>query len=284
MYNSATTLAQTIRSLLAQTYQNWELILIDDGSSDTSVQVARQFSDERIRVYVDGQNRGLAARLNESVRLSRGIYYARMDADDIAYPHRLERQLAYIEQHPNIDLLGTQIIKFDDTGRAIGKPTVPEYHQQIFARAFLDVVPLWHPTFFGRLEWFYCHRYDDNARKTQDQILLLRSYRTSRCANVPDVLVGYRDNGPDLQKMLLTRRVMTPFMVRELLRHGQPLLALRVILRQFAKAGVEIVAVSTGLNYRILRHRAGPVPVEEKARWQDVWELVSEQAEIEKKG
>jgi glycosyltransferase involved in cell wall biosynthesis len=274
VYNCAPTLPLAIRSLQAQTWTNWELILIDDGSSDGTEQLIEQVADARIRVYVDGRRRGLAVWLNQAIALSRGLFFARMDGDDVSYPRRFEKQVAYLEAYPQVDLVGAQVLLFGSDGGVLGKPALLEDHQAICARAFLDVLPMRHPTFLGHMAWFRKHRYDDEAIKTQDQILLLRSYRDSFFANVPEILLGYREEQLNLQKMLRTRQIFLRFALRELLRRGEPLLALRVILRQMAKTVVEIAAVQSGLNYRLLKHRLGPLGAAERREWEQLWHML----------
>lgn len=277
VFNSERTLPLALRSIIWQTCPHWELILIDDGSSDGTLHIARQFADPRIRMVADGQHLGLSRRLNQAVAASRGTYFARMDGDDIAYPERLERQIAYLQAHPAVDLVGSQVLVFGEDGRPLGKPHIPETHAEICARAFLDVLPLRHPTFLGSRAWFRRHRYDDEAIKTQDQILLLRSYRSSTYANVPEILLGYREEQLDLRKMLLTRYFVLPFMLRELLRHGQPGLALRASLRQMIKGLVEVLAVGSGLKYGLLGHRLGQMSLAEQQRWQAIWQRANQE-------
>src|ERR1039458_2052600 len=87
-FNCEKTLAVAIHSILNQTYSNWELLLMEDGSSDRTPEVAQSFSDPRISVFADQSHKGLVPRLNQAVAMSRGKYFARMDADDVAYPER----------------------------------------------------------------------------------------------------------------------------------------------------------------------------------------------------
>ena len=123
-----------IRSILNQTYTNWELLLMEDGSSDRSLEVTRGFVDPRISVCADGANKGIVFRLREAVEISRGKYFARMDGDDIAYPQRLERQIGYLEQHPEVDLLGCGMMVFKTDGSALGIRLTPESHEKICRR------------------------------------------------------------------------------------------------------------------------------------------------------
>src|ERR1700733_14082702 len=109
-YNSAATLELAIRSLLNQSYGNFELLLCDDGSDDQGFAIARSFDDPRLICWSDGRRLRLAARLNECIDRARGLYLARMDADDIAYPDRLARQLAFLGSHPDVDLCSAGIM------------------------------------------------------------------------------------------------------------------------------------------------------------------------------
>src|SRR4051812_47547353 len=102
--DSQRTLPVALRSIVSQTYPNWELLLFDDGSTDRTLEIARSFADDRIKIVSDGRGRGMTVRLNQAARVASGKYYARMDGDDAAYPQRLERQVAYLESHPEVDL------------------------------------------------------------------------------------------------------------------------------------------------------------------------------------
>ena len=99
-YNAETYLADAIRSIFAQTYQDWELILIDDGSTDRSVEIARAVKDPRVRVISDGQNNRLPYRLNQITALARFDLVGRMDADDLISPAKFEKQKSILDAHP----------------------------------------------------------------------------------------------------------------------------------------------------------------------------------------
>jgi glycosyltransferase involved in cell wall biosynthesis len=294
--NNEKTLAHSIRSVLGQTYTDWELILIDDGSSDQTVAIARRFADgdARIRLYVDGARHGLPDRLNQSIDLSRGAYFARMDGDDVAYPRRLERQVGYLQANPEVDLVGAWAIIFGNGGKAFGKRTGAEHHDAICARPHAGF-PLIHPTYLGRIDYFRRHRYRASAircedqdmllrsldrrprglarglAKCQDQDLLIRSYHSARFANVPEILLGYREERIDLKKILTSRYYMVQCFWHELRVQGHQFLALRAVVEQGLKAMLDVFAVKTGLNYRIMRHRARPASRSELRQWEEVW-------------
>ncbi len=269
VFNCEKTLIPTIRSLLNQTYKNWELILIDDGSTDNTLLLARCFDDSRINVISDGMNIGLAARLNQAISLSRGKYFARMDGGDVAYPERLKLQVNYLEDHSEIDLVASRIIIFSGEGSVIGSYIFRETHEEICGRPWTSFY-LPHPTWMGRIEWFRTHRYREDMDKAQDEELLLRTYRNSRFACIPDILLGYRKDSLSLNAILHSRYCYSLALLKRAYLDRHPRMAVGV-LEHALKAVIEIFSITTGLDYRVLRHRSVPVEEAEIIRWEQVW-------------
>jgi len=268
-YNCEKTLALAIRSILNQSYTNWELLLMEDGSSDRSLEVARSFVDPRILVFADSANKGIAQRLRKAVEMSRGEYFARMDGDDIAYPQRLERQIEYMEQHPDVDLLGCGMLIFKNDGSVLGIRRAPESHERICRHPW-GGFHIGHPTWMGRTEWFRAHEYDAKAVGAEDQVLLLRSFPTSRFAGLPDILCGYREDQLVLRKILRSRYTFAIAVFREFFERGNYFIAVGGVLQQCLKALTDALAIVTGLNYRILRHRAAPFDKLDLQQWEKV--------------
>ncbi len=262
VHNGAATLPLALRSLLAQSHADWELLLLDDGSDDDTAERVADFADPRIRFVRDGQRRGLAARMNQAVAMAGGRYFARMDGDDIAYPERLERQIAHLNEHPEMDLVGSAMLVFGAGGEPLGGRFFPTGHTEICARPF-EGFPLAHPTWLGKIEWFRAHRYDERLAKAQDYELLLRSYRDSRFANLPEILLGYREAAIEPRKQLATRQAVAR-VLRARGCHG-------AALRQILKGGVDLLAAASGLGHRLLRHRAVPLDATARERWRSVW-------------
>lgn len=269
VFNCQNSLALAIRSILNQTYTNWELLVVDDGSSDRSVEVARSFVDPRISVLADGVHKGIALRLREAVEISRGKYFARMDADDISYPQRLQRQISYLERHLEVDLLGCSMMVFKSDGSALGIRLAPGSHESICRRPWAGF-HIGHPTWMGRIEWFRAHEYDAKAIGAEDQVLLLRNFSTSRFAGLPDILCGYREDRLVLRKMLRSRYTFAIAVFREFCERGNYFIGVSSIAQQCLKALTDAIAVSTGLNYRILRQRAASFDQVELQRWNNV--------------
>src|SRR5258706_952732 len=115
VYNASPHLQEAIDSVLAQTYSDFEFIIVNDGSTDDSEGIILSYKDERIKYEKLSQNQGIVTALNHAIGVSKGEYLFRMDADDICLPDRLEKQLDFFKQHPDVDLLGSSAIFFTET-------------------------------------------------------------------------------------------------------------------------------------------------------------------------
>jgi glycosyltransferase involved in cell wall biosynthesis len=266
-YNNEKTLAPAIQSILNQSFQDWELILHDDGSTDKSREIASWFSESRLRFYFDGVNLKRPARLNESLDLAKGKYYAVMDGDDIAYPDRLMRQIDFLEKHSDVNLLGAQMLVSDSTGQAIGRRRFPLGHGDICRNPGAGF-PIAQPTFMGRIDWFRKHRYDSRALAgVEDQDLLLRAYRESRFANLPDILMGYRETAIYLKKVLRARYEFSRSLIRYFKGHRGFVTLATALCLQCTKGAIDCVAVGSGLKYRVLSQRSSTLNDEERLEW-----------------
>lgn len=267
--NAASTVGAAVRSILRQSFRDWELILIDDGSTDDTLARLRRITDSRIRLLHDGQSLGLPRRLNEAIDQARAPFFARMDGDDVSYPRRLEAQLAYLESHPDADLAGGSLLVFGDGGRVLGTRRGPERHADIVKRPHAGFA-MAHPTFFGRTAWFRTWRFEPAAGGACDQDLLLRAHATSRFGNVPDIVLGYREAAVVWQKIAGYRMKFARALARHYHVRNPYRLSIGVSLIA-AKLAVDAVAVSTGTEHRLLRHRARPAASHEVSEWAEVW-------------
>lgn len=251
----ASYLDRALASLQWQSEADWELIAIDDGSSDGSVDLPRLNDDPRIRLIRHERSAGLAARLNEGVSLARGRYIARMDADDIAFPHRLQVQADYLDAHPDVDLMAASVLMIDDAGAAIGVATSPTDHDSLVRRAALHF-PMPHPTWMGRTAWFRKHPYDERAIKAQDQHLLYRTFRSSRFAAIGQPLLAYRYAQLSVRKTLLGRY----HFLRAVWANGSPADACLSTLLHAAAAVRDLLAMALGRDRDVIRRRVGTIP------------------------
>ncbi len=270
VYNAGTLLPLALGSVFRQSFQEWELILIDDGSTDACM-AGFGVPDPRVRVVQDGRNEGLAARLNQGIDLARGRYLARMDQDDIAYPERLKLQANFLESNPDIDLVASRTLLFRGDGSIVGLSPLRRTHREICAAPWRGFF-LPHPTWMGRIEWFRRHRYRiPEYVRAEDQELLLRSYRTSRFACLPEVLLGYRQTGLPLRKVLLARKHLAISQWSVNMAQGHPGQAVLGFLAYALKAMADAALAAAGAQRLFVQRQARGAPQEEINRWREIW-------------
>jgi glycosyltransferase involved in cell wall biosynthesis len=273
VYNAGRYLRPAVISILQQTFADWELIVIDDGSSDGAVEGIRDLPDARIRVLRDGLNKGLAARLNEAIDLARGRFFARMDQDDVSYPERLARQLALLEWNPEIDLCAVRCVAIDADDELVGIMPHALTHEAICARPWIGF-HLPHPTWLGRIEWFRRHRYaSPGPYFCEDQELLLRSYGDSRFAATPEILLAYRvRNGINWAKSVKTRRTLFRLQLRRFLAARQYASCALAAGAAAARIAMDSLNALThklgGRGYK--RHDAAPIEPGVRQRWRQI--------------
>jgi glycosyltransferase involved in cell wall biosynthesis len=267
--NSERTIGAALASIRAQTFSDWEFIVLDDGSRDDTAPIVAATEDSRIRLVRGETTLGLAARLNQGVALARGRYIARMDGDDIAYPERLERQFAHMEAHREVDLVGSAAMVFSSTVDAIGVYRIAERHEEICARPEIGFA-LAHPTWFGRREWFGDAPYRPSVYRAEDQDLLLRRHRNSRFANLPAVLLGYRQERLRAPHILYGRWHYTRALIAFARQSGDPFLAARGIGLQATRGAATLALVGMGRDQAILARRFRAPEAGELARWSAV--------------
>lgn len=191
VYNEEAFLKEAIDSILRQTVQNYELIIVDDCSSDGTGEILDGYTtDSRIHIIKNKENRGLTANLNRALEKASGIYIARMDGDDIAHKDRFEKELKYLESHPELQLISCRTETFGNEQLCSDIQGDPEY-----LRCRMLVRPvLAHPGFMARGEVFreLGFRYDESFRQAQDYELAARLSRTYAIGICPEVLLSYR--------------------------------------------------------------------------------------------
>ncbi len=209
VFNAGTHLRSAVLSIVQQSFEDWELLLLDDGSTDDALTSIQDIADERIQVVRDGTNRGISVRLNQAIAMSRGTYFARMDSDDISYPHRLAHQLIALQRDATLDLLATRAIVIDENDAVVGLFPYARSHADICATPWRSF-HLPHPTWMGKTRWFRQHGYQIPAPYCcEDQELLLRSHSRSTFDTLDDVLFAYRIRSrADLPKLVRTSRAM----------------------------------------------------------------------------
>lgn len=269
VYNAGKYLRPAVSSIINQTFENWELLLIDDGSTDGAIEELADVDDVRIKIFRDGHNRGLAVRLNEAINMAKGIYFARMDSDDVSYPERFARQLEKLHSDSTLDLVATRAITIDEDDNATGLFPFAISHEEICARPWQGFY-LPHPTWMGKIEWFRKYRYKIPAPYfCEDQELLLRTYIISRFCTLDEILLGYRiKSGVDWIKLARTRRAVLDFQIRYFSSKHRWYLLQNAILLYTVKFWRDILIRNVGRNpFRAKREAVGAL---EKLKWETI--------------
>lgn len=200
VFNAEEFLSEALESILKQTYQNIEILLVDDGSTDRSIDIIHSFDDERIRLIQNGENRGIPYTRNVGLREAKGEYMIIMDADDIALPKRIERQVDYLEKHPDIDALGTYYFKF---GGKITRKFGSSYQTPEEIRIMLLFFnPIANPSSAVRLNTLREHQlsYNPDYFVAQDYELWARLSKVGRLSILPEYLLKYRSGHENITK------------------------------------------------------------------------------------
>lgn len=224
IYNAGPDLRLAVMSIIGQTCTDWELLIVDDGSTDHALEAIQDIlaADDRIRVLSDGQNKGLAARLNECIDLARGTYFARMDQDDVSYPERFAKQLQALQLDAALEMVSVRAIYIDEHDVFFGIVPYRQSHAAICARPWLGFY-LPHPTWMGHVAWFRRFRYAQPAPYLcEDQELLLRSYEASCFGTVDEILFAYRKRRViPAEKLRKTQLSVLGMQWRHFVAHGQ---------------------------------------------------------------
>lgn len=194
VYNAQRYVGEAVRSIVAQTWRNWELIVIDDGSTDRSSEILRDWAarDPRIRL-ISRPNTGYLRALNEGLSLAQGEFIARMDADDVSHCERLERQIAFLESHPDCVAVGSALLRIDADGDVLCEEPMPETHEDIEARLFNGLGALGHPAVtMRRSALIEVGGYRDAYYGAEDHDLWLRLAERGRLANLREALLKSR--------------------------------------------------------------------------------------------
>ncbi len=191
VYNARQFLDESIQGILSQTFKDFEFIIINDGSTDNSLNIIKNYAkqDKRIILIENKKNIGLTKSLNKGLRITRGKYIARIDADDIALPERLEKQYKYLEEHQDIFLIGGAALVIDKNEKEI-KKYKPIVNENKLKRLLKERNAIYHPTIMFRNEGFL---YREKFYYSQDYDFYLEMLsEEKRLVNISDFLIKYR--------------------------------------------------------------------------------------------
>lgn len=195
VYNGETYLCECMDSVLSQTFRDFEFIIVDDGSTDKSKEIVRSYKDDRIILLENTENKGLAWSLNRGIKHARGTYIARMDADDVMLPERLERQVQYLKGNPDIDGCGTWAKVVDETGKPLYELTPPDKYEQLVNEMIISNRFV-HPSMcVKRSMLLELKGYNEHFKYSQDYELWFRMLAKGfKLANIPEYLTVYREH------------------------------------------------------------------------------------------
>jgi len=263
-----------LKSVFSQTFPDWELILVDDGSSDDSLTLAKSLKDARVRVYCDGQNKKLNARLNELVERAEAPYFVRMDADDIMHPERVERQYRVLTQHNLNTVVGTAAYSIDADSHVVGFRASRPKPQLGFGAQYVFI----HPTVAAARDWFRQNPYslDPIYYRSEDAELWCRTTTSTEFVNLPEPLLYYREvNTFSMKNYLGTSLGLLSILLEEFSRPRSKFAYL--FTRELAKLWIVTMINCLGLTHWLVARRYRPLSPTELQRANQALEFVRQQ-------
>ena len=213
VYNGAQFIVEAVTSILSQTYTSFELLVIDDGSTDATRALLEPLAqgDRRLIIHAEAR-RGLVGALNFGIAQAKGRYIARMDADDVALPERFAAQVDYLDKHPDCVAVGTSIIKVDDQGREKSRSRAP--NEAFQPSAFPPVIPgIAHPTAMIRADALrQVGGYRPYFYNTEDRDLWARLWQVGRIHQLPEMLLRYRVHAGSVTRQKRVEQLMSYMM------------------------------------------------------------------------
>jgi glycosyltransferase involved in cell wall biosynthesis len=201
VYNGEKYLAESLDSVLAQTYQNWELVIINDGSTDGTENLILKYQDKRIKYLPNDGNKGIIFSLNRGLQESNGAYIARLDSDDIALPNRLEKQVGFLSENLDYAMCGSYFQTIDSNGRLLKNVMFPANNRD--AQSYLLLHNCFcHSAIMMRTSIAKELKYDEKFQVCEDYDLWYRISRKGKILNLPEFTTLYRvhDNNMSTRK------------------------------------------------------------------------------------
>ena len=195
VYNAECYLRTSLDSTLAQTYENIEVICVDDGSSDSSLKILRKIArtDKRVKVFRNTKNQGIGYTANKALRQAKGEFIARMDADDVMLPDRIEKQVSFLQSNKEVVLVGGQCVVINEDGEEIGEKKNPQLHKDIYKLMF-TTMSVQNPTVMinRKLVPESALKLDTKLHPVDDLDMLFKLFNYGKFANLPDNVLKYR--------------------------------------------------------------------------------------------
>ncbi len=207
VYNGEHYLSDAIESILNQTFTEFEFLIIDDGSSDKSLEIIKSYSDPRIRIVQHTENSGLISTLNEGIELASGKYIARMDCDDVSMPERLQKQYDFIELNTDVSVVGSWAWAIDAMGNITGEIKTLSRVSTAAAELFFTNPMIHSSTFFNRQFVLSIGGYNINFERAEDYYLWINVVKNKgKILNLPIFLLKYRDHTSNVSNTFSDRQ------------------------------------------------------------------------------
>ena len=194
VFNGSRTICKAIDSIVGQTYTDWELVIVNDASTDNTLEIVNSYigKHDNICCITNDSNLGLARSLNRGIAVAQGRYVARMDDDDVCRPTRLQEQVEFLRNNPKVDVLGTAALLLREDGTRIGEYRMPETHEEVW-RALPKKNPFLHPSVMMKKTFLDATGgYDESLRRKEDYDLWARGSKNHVYHNLQTPLLDYR--------------------------------------------------------------------------------------------
>ncbi|MBS7562852.1 glycosyltransferase [Mucilaginibacter sp. Bleaf8] len=206
VYNTELYIKEAVDSILNQTFKDFELLVINDASTDNTLHILQQINDDRLKIINNETNLKVVKSLNKGLDLAQGEYIARMDADDIAHPQRFEKQLRFFETNPDVDFVGSWVQTFGSESNVMKAATE---HDHIKVRLFF-LNPIFHPAVMFKKQSFNVngYRFDERFTNAEDYGMWVKAIDTLKFANVPEILLKYRVHNNNVSVIKASNRAV----------------------------------------------------------------------------
>jgi glycosyltransferase involved in cell wall biosynthesis len=259
VYNAERYLGDAVQSVLSQSFRDFEFIIINDGSTDQSRNILSRFDDSRVQIVDNSQNKGLIFSLNLGFSLARGKYIARMDADDVCLPNRLEAQFQFMELNQALGLCGSDYINFSES---FSKNCSTLKGADILKSWLLFSSPLCHPSVMIRRSAFPIEGYDINFPHVEDYELWTRIAMNHTLDNCDSFLLKYRDHPNQVSKEKRNQQIQSSCLIQKnyLKRLGFLFSEEELLIHSLASSGEKInhlsglIKISEWLNNLLIQN------------------------------
>ncbi len=209
VYNGSDLLDQTLKSIGKQTYSNWELIIVDDGSNNSTVELIKKYMKKNSRIKLIRQsNQGQTKALNTGLKQVSGEFVARIDADDIMLPTRLDKQVKFLNEHPEIGLVGSSVNYCDESNKHFFILTPPTTHNELVSQ-LIRRNPFVHSSIMFRSKILdKVGLYNTRLKAAQDYDYWMRISQKFRVANIPEILVTIRKHDSNISAKYYRRQAI----------------------------------------------------------------------------